>query len=265
MSQLKCKLDNIRLKRNKDFELEIDELTLPLNSNFIEGANKIPILGISGAGKSTLLNLLAGIEWPDRGTISWSFPNHKEDCHWSNEGPTPSHYLRLRRHYFGFAFQDNTLTPYLRIRDNLCYPLRLKGYCSDQAMRAVRELMKKVLLKEEMREIDSFLMGFPSKLSGGQLQRVSLAQAIIHDPYVIFADEPTGSLDSATRKQVMNVLYEWANEPKKQGERLLIWVTHHDEDPQSAGTEQYLNVILENQKSKTIIINVELNSSRTQT
>lgn len=203
--------------------------------------NKLPLIGVSGAGKSTLLNIMAAIEWPQEGVVSWSFPDNKMIT-WGEQGPSAADARMLRRKYFGFAFQDSTLISHLRVRDNLCYPLLLQGYSAKTSHNKAVAALEKVLLADEKTYKMDLFQQFPSKLSGGQRQRVALVQAMIHNPYVLFADEPTGSLDRTTRKQVMQVLYDWVDDPKHQGERLLLWVTHHENDPRDADVQWLLQL-----------------------
>ena len=112
----------------------------------------------------------------------------------------------------------------MRIIENIADPL-LPEHPWKQALAIAAETFNKVLLEEEQADKETLLYRFPSQLSGGQRQRAALAQAIIHNPTVLFADEPTGQLDRHTRKQVMQVLKQWGTEG--QGQRCLIWVTHH--------------------------------------
>ena len=98
------------------------------------------------------------------------------------------------------------------------------------------------MLEDEKKQQHVLFERFPAQLSGGQRQRVALVQAMIHNPYVLFADEPTGSLDRETRKQVMNVLYAWVDEPQQRGKRLLLWVTHHENDPRDSGVQRMLYI-----------------------
>ncbi len=242
MTSPSCIIENVYLKRSDDFSLDVTDFEIPKKGSAQGIIKKIPILGVSGAGKSTLLNIMAGIEWPDRGSVSWSLPDQNELIEWNQKGRLNLDITKLRRNYFGFAFQDSTLTPYLRIYENLSYPLRLKGFSAKASWHLSLKILKKVLLWKEETHCDDFMKRFPSQLSGGQRQRFALAQAFIHDPAVIFADEPTGSLDKETRDQVMKVLFEWVDEEGKLGQRLLIWVTHHNDDPMEAGVKQYINV-----------------------
>jgi ABC-type lipoprotein export system ATPase subunit len=232
-------MKDIVLERDNGFKLKIDEFTLPRERD--ESINKIPFMGVSGAGKSTLLNIMAAIEWPHCGTVSWTFPDNTKIT-WTQDGLSASEARKLRCEYFGYAFQSSTLMPHLRICDNLCYPLQFKGYSTKKAYHTAWEALEKVLLDDEKKQKDELFKRFPSQLSGGQRQRVSLVQAMIHDPYVLFADEPTGSLDRETRKQVMNVLYEWVDDREHKGSRLLLWVTHHENDPRDSGVDRKLYI-----------------------
>ncbi|OQW92767.1 MAG: hypothetical protein BWK78_00680 [Thiotrichaceae bacterium IS1] len=208
----------------------------PQGKNILDGVNftfrihdsetaLLPLMGPSGQGKSTLLYLLAALKWPTAGTVAWEFPDgttyqfNTQTPHLNKEK-----IVQLRRQTFGFAFQNSTLSPHLRIIENIAYPL-LPEQPWKQALAMAEETFNKVLLEEEQADKETLLNSFPSQLSGGQRQRAALAQAIIHNPTVLFADEPTGQLDRHTRRQVMQVLKQWVTEG--QGQRCLIWVTHH--------------------------------------
>jgi len=206
--------------------LEKIDLTIKISSQ----ANLFPLMGPSGQGKSTLLYLLATLKWPQAGQIRWTFPNGH--CFaWGAAGqpsaPEQANDLvKLRRQYFGFAFQNSTLSPYLTVLENIAYPLLLQGLAWQQASEQAQTTLQAVLLSHEPPA--NLAQRFPNQLSGGQRQRVALAQALVHNPYVLFADEPTGQLDLPSRQQVMNVLKRWvANQPDQ---RALIWVTHHHLD-----------------------------------
>ncbi len=199
----------------------------------------VPIMGPSGAGKSTQLYIMAALKWPDAGKVTWRFPGGSKRS-WDKDGLEPPQAAQLHREGFGFAFQSSTLSEHLTVSENLGYPLRLRGVARGQANQRAEEMLGKVLLERERRKIGSFLRRFPAQLSGGQKQRVALAQAMIHDPYVLFADEPAGNLDLRSRKQVMAALKTWIHEDE--GRRMLIWVTHHEDDPQLMGVTERLYV-----------------------
>lgn len=230
-----CELKEIFFTRGCNslgFELTISNLFLFAGSN---GNNKLPLMGRTGSGKSTLLNLMSAMDLPVQGTVSWTFPDG-EAIKWDRRGLTSATASMLRSKYFGFAFQDSTLIPHLNVLDNLCYPLQLKRVSQRDAISRAQERLDAVLIDNE--EVSDISMRYPSQLSGGQRQRVALAQAMIHDPNVLFADEPTGSLDSITRRQVMRVLYNWVDEEPDR--RSMLWVTHHDTDPAEAGLTKRL-------------------------
>jgi putative ABC transport system ATP-binding protein len=209
------------------------------NNNILEGLDfafqifdaktaALPLMGPSGQGKSTLLYLLAALKLPAEGTVTWRFPNDSKTYIFRQEVAQQHHIedvVQLRRNHFGFAFQNSTLSPYLTVRENIAYPLVLQGKPWNDALQIAANRFEEVLLPTEKDNKNSLLARFPDQLSGGQLQRAALAQAIIHDPDVLFADEPTGQLDLRTRKQVMGVLKQWLD--RGDGQRCLIWVTHH--------------------------------------
>lgn len=217
---------------------------LKLDSTQISG--RLPVLGRSGSGKSTLLYLLTFLKRPREGSISWTFPDGNRAV-WGPKGLERAQssltLTQIRRHCFGFAYQNSTLTPYLRVRENLRYPLELLGGLTDEEMdRRVHAAMDRILLRDEtgsrLEETspEEFLERFPNELSGGQFQRVALAQAMIHDPYVLFADEPTGNLDEETRREVMSLVDRWLTK----GDRMVIWVTHHQSDAHDPRVSHWL-------------------------
>jgi putative ABC transport system ATP-binding protein len=234
-----CHLTDIVIDRSADdgagFNLNIPSLSL--TSKRDADLNRIPIMGVSGAGKSTLMNIMAAIEWPhsSRSRIEWTFPDG--NCFsWGQDGPNPPQLSELRSRYFGYAFQSSTLIPHLNIGQNLTYPLEIRGVKKSGAVEKMREVIEDI----SMASIGNLVDRFPGELSGGELQRIALMQSMIYDPAVMFADEPTGSLDLKTRRTVMKVLTDWVDrEPEG---RMLIWVTHHENDPQDNGCEYRLIV-----------------------
>ncbi|MBF0358119.1 MAG: ATP-binding cassette domain-containing protein [Magnetococcales bacterium] len=226
------------------FDLRVGGLKLEAG----EISGRLPVLGRSGSGKSTLLYLLTFLKKPSDGWVRWVFPDGNRAT-WGPKGlDTKASTLSLtdiRRRCFGFAYQNSTLTPYLRVRENLRYPLELLGGMSkDEMDRRVYAAMDRVLLRDnsgvriEETTAEEFLERFPNELSGGQFQRVALAQAMIHDPHVLFADEPTGNLDSETRREVMGLVDRWL----AKGDRLVIWVTHHQSDALDPKVSHWLMV-----------------------
>ncbi len=216
-----CKVfDDLTLVRKSkygQFELKVDSLNFDSTSQ-----GKVPFIGRSGEGKSTLLEALATMLMPSKGAISWSFYEDDKEIdsfNWNASRPLSLDKISLlRTRYFGFAFQDTTLTSYLTVLDNLIYPQKLLN-----PLQAKHRALEKL---DEFFKGEDIAGRYPNQLSGGQRQRVALLQAMINDPFVLFADEPTGNLDLDTRKEVMSIIEIWQ---KKTG-GMFLWVTHHESD-----------------------------------
>jgi putative ABC transport system ATP-binding protein len=163
------------------------------------------IMGPSGSGKSTLLHLLAGLDRPTSGSVE--IEGH-ELSKLDDAGLT-----RLRRDRLGFVFQAFNLVPVLTALENITLPLTLAGRKPDQAW--LDELIETVGLRDR-------LTHRPSELSGGQQQRVAVARALVHRPAVLFADEPTGNLDSHSSEEVLGLLRRAVDEFGQ----TVIMVTH---------------------------------------
>jgi putative ABC transport system ATP-binding protein len=154
------------------------------------GAGKLTaVMGPSGSGKSTLMHILAGLDRPTRGTVTIA---GSEITSLSDTQLT-----RLRRKHLGFIFQFFNLLPMLSAEENILLPLELAGERPDREW--VEQLTTKVGLSER-------LSHRPSELSGGQQQRVAVARALVSRPTVMFADEPTGNLDSTTSAEILALL-----------------------------------------------------------
>src|SRR5204863_6507329 len=167
----------------------------------------VAVMGPSGSGKSTLLHCLAGILVPDGGEIHVA--GRRIDTLPEAERSA------LRRDRFGFVFQFGQLVPELTAEENVALPLLLGGMRRDRAVRAARPWFGRLGL-------DGLEGRRSGELSGGQAQRVALARGLVARPQVLFADEPTGSLDSLTGEQVMNLLVAAARD---QGTTVIL-VTH---------------------------------------
>ena len=168
------------------------------------------ILGKSGSGKSTLLNLISGIDAPDSGQI---WVDGKDLTALSDR-----EWTLFRRARIGFVFQFFNLIPTLTVGENVSLPLELNRVPRLQVHQKAQEMLEAVGLLERWKT-------FPEKLSGGEQQRVALARALVHDPFLILADEPTGNLDEETGAQVMSLLARLAREQN----RTLLIVTHSRE------------------------------------
>lgn len=151
----------------------------------------IAILGRSGSGKSTLLNVLAGFMRPESGSI---LVGGKEVSTLSE-----SDMADFRLAHYGFIFQNFQLMPGLTAAENIELPLKIKGIPVQERKRKVDELLAQVGLTEVAAH-------YPNELSGGQQQRVSIARALITDPPILLADEPTGSLDSETEQDILHLI-----------------------------------------------------------
>ena len=182
------------------------ELNLEIQSGEI-----LVILGKSGSGKSTLLNLVSGIDLPTSGEICI-----RETL--INDLPDESRTL-FRRKHIGFIFQFFNLVPTLTVAENLRLPMELNANSPGEGYRE-RILHYLSLVGLENRE-----SSYPDRLSGGEQQRIAIARAIIHEPDLILADEPTGNLDYDIGQQVLNLLDRMVREHHK----TLIMVTHSRE------------------------------------
>ena len=170
----------------------------------------VALLGQSGSGKSTLLNLLGGIDLPDAGQIRIS---DRLLTALSEVERT-----RFRRRHIGFVFQFFNLIPTLTVAENLLLPLELNGLATpDQRERAL-ELLDQVGLGDRR-------ASFPERLSGGEQQRLALARALVHGPWLLLADEPTGNLDAATGERILELLLAL----HRQAETTMVMVTHSQE------------------------------------
>ena len=179
----------------------------------IRAGESVAIMGASGSGKTTLLHVLAGITSPDSGRVEFQSSSGVVDVTAMNERDRS----RLRREAFGFVFQQGLLIPELTAIENTALPLMLAGYPRREAEgRAQHWLAALGLAGMEARRI--------GELSGGQAQRVAIARAQVTGATVVFADEPTGALDSATSEDVMNALLD---STVGQGHALIV-VTHDD-------------------------------------
>ena len=173
----------------------------------VRAGEVVALMGPSGAGKSTLLHCLAGIVRPDDGTVRYQ----GQDL----AALTDRARSALRRTDFGFVFQFGQLVPELTCLENVALPLRLNGERGRASARRAREVLAELGLAD--------IAGRrPGEVSGGQGQRVAVARALVTDPRVVFADEPTGALDSLNGEQVMQLLTTAARDR----EAAVVLVTH---------------------------------------
>ena len=165
------------------------------------------IVGTSGSGKSTLLNMLAGLEKPTKGSVVIA-GQHIETL---NEDQL----VRFRRDHVGFIFQSFHLLGTMNAVENVALPLSFRGIPKDIRLKKADKMLDLVNLKKHKKHL-------PNQMSGGQQQRVGVARALVVDPKIIFADEPTGNLESHTSEEVMELMQKVVREQKK----TLVMVTH---------------------------------------
>jgi len=178
----------------------------------IQAGESVAIVGASGSGKSTLLGLMAGLDQATSGSIDLM----SQDLGQLDEDGR----AKLRGQFVGFVFQSFQLVPHLNALENVMLPLEIRGVPLTQARELAADCLARVGLSQR-------LMHYPKTLSGGEQQRVALARAFVSKPAILFADEPTGSLDEASGSKVIELLFEL----NRENGSTLILVTH---DPQLA-------------------------------
>lgn len=181
----------------------------------IEPGKFTAIVGQSGSGKSTLLHCMAGLDKPSSGSV---FVDDL-DIYTLND----DRLSKMRREVFGFVFQSFNLIPVINVYDNITLPILLNKGSIDKSY--LDELIFKLGIEAQMNK-------FPNELSGGEQQRVAIARALGSKPSIIFADEPTGNLDSNTTNEVMNLLKFCVDKYNQ----TLIMITHNNEIVNSADT-----------------------------
>ena len=170
----------------------------------------VSIMGQSGSGKSTLLYILGGLDTPTEGTVSMN----GADISRFNDAKMS----QIRRQNIGFVFQFYNLIPNLNVEENIMLPLLLDGKKSKDYRKQLDNILEIVGLSDRRKHT-------PRELSGGQQQRVAIARALISDPEILFADEPTGNLDSKTGAEIMKLLQSI----NKNSGQTIIMVTHTPE------------------------------------
>ncbi|GIU57458.1 ABC transporter ATP-binding protein [Arthrobacter sp. NicSoilC12] len=178
----------------------------------VHAGEVLAVMGPSGSGKSTLLHCLAGILAPDGGAVAYA-PRGQEPVSISGLGEAERSRLRLTD--FGFVFQFGQLLPELTALDNVGLPLLLGGTKRAEARRRSQEVLERLGL-------DGCTAKLPGELSGGQAQRVAIARALVTSPAVLFADEPTGSLDSLAAENVLTLMLDLVREAGT----TVVMITH---------------------------------------
>lgn len=198
-----------------------DQEIVPLHDTdlAIEKGEFVSLMGASGSGKSTLLNLLAGIDRPTSGEI---VVNGTDICRLSR-----TQLARWRSRNVGYIFQMHNLIPVLTAYENVELPLQLLGLSSSERRKRVEIALEAVALTDRADH-------YPRQLSGGQEQRVGIARAIVANPTIVVADEPTGDLDAETTLQILDLLQQLNSELGM----TLVMVTH-DPDAAARATRQF--------------------------
>jgi len=208
MSQLSANGKSVLEAHNLSKQVSSPEGSLTILSDVsfkILAGESVAVVGPSGAGKSTLLALLAGLDLPTSGHVVLNAANLSQ---LDEDGRA-----RLRAENVGFVFQSFHLVPSLNALENVMLPLDLAG--QREARATAREIIAKVGLKDRWSH-------YPSQLSGGEKQRVAIARAFATEPAVLFADEPTGNLDSRTGANIMELMFEL----NRTTATTLVLVTH---------------------------------------
>ncbi len=185
----------------------------------VRSGELVAVMGPSGSGKSTLMHVLAGLDKPSSGTvkIAGTEITHLDDAHLT----------QLRRKHIGFVFQFFNLLPMLSAEENVLLPLSIAGEQPDRAW--LEELLSKTGLAERRNHR-------PSELSGGEQQRVAIARALVTRPTILFADEPTGNLDSKTGGEILDLL----RDSSRSYGQTIVMVTH---EPRAASIANRIQVL----------------------
>lgn len=191
----------------KVYEGKVAHLAINQLSFEVDKGEFLAVMGPSGSGKTTLLNIISTIDTPTSGEIMINGTNPAE---------LPKNSLSLfRRRQLGFVFQDFNLLPALTVEENMVLPLTLDGKPVEFMKERVTEIARQL-------DLISILEKRPSEISGGQAQRTAIGRALIHEPSLILADEPTGNLDSKAAKDVLEIL----STVNKKSQTTIIMVTH---------------------------------------
>jgi putative ABC transport system ATP-binding protein len=194
----------------KIFTIGDNTLTALNNISFtVPSGQFLAITGMSGSGKSTLLYQLSLLDRPNKGTIMIESID--------TSGLSSEERISFRLKNLGYIFQDYAILPMLTAKENVMMPLLMQGIDEKNAQKKAEEALAKVDLQDRLDNL-------PSQLSGGQQQRVSIARAIVHNPKILFADEPTANLDTESSETVLNIFLSL----HKQGQTIIM-VTHEPE------------------------------------
>ena len=228
-------------KLGKEKVVALDGINLTVQKGEI-----LCILGTSGSGKSTLLNMMAGLERPSRGKVLYRGKDvtRYDERRWA----------LFRQKNIGFVFQSYNLIQGLSGIDNVAMPLMFRGMDKERRTRLAKEALREVGLGDRMKHK-------PTQMSGGQQQRVGIARAFVTKPKIVFADEPTGNLDSKTTKEVMELMVSRSRE----NEQTFVLVTHDNEIARYA--DRIVTIvdgkIVSDEKNESIFPRVEKDAEKT--
>jgi putative ABC transport system ATP-binding protein len=189
---------------------EVETIALNKLSMEVKEGEFVAVMGPSGCGKSTLLNILGLLDDPDAGSFIF---NGKEVAHFNERKRT-----EMRKNNIGFVFQSFNLIDELTVFENVELPLIYTGMKTAERKEKVEQVLDKMKIMHRRKH-------YPQQLSGGQQQRVAVARAVVNNPKLILADEPTGNLDSANGNEVMQLLTDL----NEQG-TTIVMVTHNEHD-----------------------------------
>ncbi len=189
---------------------EIETTALENINIDIKRGEFVSIMGPSGCGKSTLLNVMGLLDSPTQGEV--------ELCGITTSQMKSKEMAAFRNKHLGFIFQSFHLINTFSVLDNVQIPLIYRGVKESERKRRAKEVLERLELSHRIHHL-------PRQISGGQAQRVAIARAIIGNPDIIFADEPTGNLDSKMGGEVMNILHDL----NKEDGRTIVMVTHNEE------------------------------------
>ncbi|MFI3262287.1 MAG: ABC transporter ATP-binding protein [Rikenellaceae bacterium] len=201
---------------------EIETVALENVNLEIEKGEFVSIMGPSGCGKSTLLNVMGLLDMPTSGSV--------ELCGTATNMMKNKEMSSFRNTHLGFIFQSFHLINSLSVLDNVQIPLIYRGVKQKERIERAKEVLEKLELSHRMNHL-------PTQISGGQAQRVAIARAIIGNPEILFADEPTGNLDSKMGSEVMDILH---NLNKVDG-RTIVMVTHNEQ--QAKQTDRVIRLL----------------------
>lgn len=225
----------------KEYRLEDDTVVALKRINLdIRQGEICCIFGTSGSGKSTLLNQLAGLEKPTFGDIYIrGVPITKL---------SENQLAAFRQKHIGFVFQSYNLLPFMTATENVAMPLMFRGESKKTRTKKAMAILKRVGLGNRMKH-------YPGQMSGGQQQRVGIARAFVSHPDVVFADEPTGNLDSKTTIEVMDMIKSFA----RAFNQTIVLVTH---DPELAQYADRIVTLVDGRIVKDTVNNTEENNAQ---